>query len=118
MPIQIDLVPLLVGLVTAVGGGAGIAKLVDGLLKIRSGMSAKETQRSVDIVHQRDRAIAREERAWTLVDAEAAKRRREQEYSSRLRRQLIEHGFEPDQAPVYEETITKAQLKKLRETEE
>lgn len=114
MPIQIDIVPLATGFLLAMGGGAGLAKLIDGLLKIRSGMSARENQRKVDIVQQRDLAIAREEKAWRLVDSEAEKRRREQEYSARLRRQLIENGIEPEASPVFEKTITKAQLKELR----
>lgn len=116
--IQIDIVPLLVTLVSALGGGVGIKTLIDGLLKIRSGMSAKESSRKVDIVQQRDRAIAREERAWKLVDVEAEKRRKTQEYAARLRRQIIEAGGEPAAEPVLEQTITKAQLKELRDTEE
>ncbi len=117
MPIQIDLVPLLVGLIGAVGGGAGIVKLIDGLVKIRAGMSARESGRAVDIVKQRDAAIEREAKAWRLVDQEAEKRRLEQEYSARLRRQLIIAGIEPETAPVHERTLTKKQLDELRETE-
>lgn len=118
MPIQIELVPLLVGLVTAVGGGAGIAKLIDGLLKIRAGMSAKESERKVDIVQQRDRAIAREERAWRLVDAEAEKRRKTQEWAAHLARQLILAGIDPTPEPVLEQTVTRAQLKELRDSDD
>lgn len=117
MQIELDLVPALALLITAVGGGAGIGKLVDGVLKLRAGMSARESKRRVDIVRQRDDAIARESRAWELVDEEAKKRRLMQEYGARLRRQLIELGVEPDPEPVLERTITKAQLAELRETE-
>lgn len=115
---QIDLIPSAVALLVAMGGGAGLTKFVEGMFKIRSGMSAKESQRKVDIVTQRDAAIARENRAWSLVDAEAGKRREAQEYASRLRRQLIEAGIEPGAAPVFEQTITRAELTQLRGTKE
>lgn len=114
---MIDIVPLVTAVLLGLGGGAGIAKFIDSVLKVRSGMSARENQRKVDIVQQRDQAIAREEKAWRLVDDEAKKRRQEQEYSARLRRQLIENGIEPETAPVFEKTITKAQLDKLRDKE-
>ena len=118
MTVELDIVPLLVGLTAALGGGAGLAKLIDGLLKIRSGMSAKESQRKVDIVTQRDAALAREDRAWRLVDGEAEKRRQLQEYAARLRRQLIEEGIEPDSEPVLAQTITRAELNELRRSKE
>lgn len=116
--VTIDLVPLITGLLVAIGGGAGIGKAIESILKLRSGMSARENQRKLDIVQQRDAAIARETRAWKLVDSEAEKRRQAQEYASRLRRQIIEAGGEPDAEPVYAATLTKAQLKELREKEE
>lgn len=115
--VTIDLVPLITGLLVAIGGGAGIGKAIESIFKLRAGMSARENQRKLDIVQQRDAAIAREARAWKLVDSEAEKRRQAQEYASRLRRQIIEAGGEPDPEPVYEATLTKAQLKELREKE-
>lgn len=115
---QFELIPSLVGVIVAMGGGAGLLKFVEGVIKIRSGMSAKESTRKVDIVTQRDLAIKRELEAWSRVDAEAEKRRVVQEYASRLRRRLLEAGIEPDPEPVLGKTITKSQLKELRETEE
>lgn len=115
--VQIELVPLLSAFVIALGGGAGIAKLIDGVMKIRAGMSARESNRKIDIVQQRDLALAREEKAWRLVDAEAEKRRVIQEWAARLERRLILAGIEYEAEPELEKTITKAQLKQLREQE-
>jgi hypothetical protein len=113
--VQIDLVPLLVAILGSGGIGAAGVKLIDGLLKIRSGMSARENKRGLDIVAQRDGAIAREAQAWKRVDAEAANRRAIQEYAARLRRQIILLGSQPEDEPQIEKTLTKTQLKELRE---
>lgn len=115
---QIDLIPTLVALLVAMGGGAGLAKFAEGLVKIRSGMSAKESARKVDIVRQRDEAIARERRAWQQADDEAEKRRKIQEWAAHLSRQLIVAGINPAPEPVLEETITRAELDQLRQTKE
>lgn len=112
-----NLLPILVAVLGAGGFGAFFREIVAGVVKVAGGMSARESKRKVDIVLQRDEAIAREAKAWSLVDAEAAKRRLEQEYAARLKRQLIEAGIEPEGAPVYEKTLTRTQLKQLRETE-
>jgi hypothetical protein len=116
-PVQLDLVPLIVLLLTALGGGAGISKLIDGLLKIRAGMSARESSRKVDIVQQRDEAIARETKAWKLVDGEASKRRAAQEEAARLRRLCIVNGIEPGEEPDLGRTITKAEFIELHKEE-
>ena len=113
-----NLLPILVAVLGAGGFGAFFREIVAGVVKVAGGMSARESSRKVDIVQQRDAALAREAKAWRLVDEEAAKRRVEQEYAARLRRQLIEAGIEPGESPVREKTLTKAQLKQLRETEE
>jgi hypothetical protein len=112
--VRIDLVPLLVAVLGALGGGAGIKAVIDGLLKVRSGMSARENSRKIDIVQQRDAAIQREERAWKLVDEQAARRREAQEYAARLRRRLIDNGIEPEPELVQDRTITREELDALR----
>lgn len=109
-PVQIDIVPLIVAILGSGGVGAAAIKLIDGVLKIRAGMSARESKRRVDIIQQRDEAIA-------FGEGETTKRRIAQEYAARLRRRLIENGIEPDPEPVYEKTIPKAQLQKLRDEE-
>ena len=114
---QLDLVPLIVALIGVGGLGAFFREIVTGVAKVLGGMSARESKRKVDIVEQRDVAVAREQKAWRLVDDEAAKRRKALEYSARLRRLLIQNGIEPPDEPVFEKTLTKAQLKELRETE-
>ncbi|MDZ4044698.1 MAG: hypothetical protein U1E32_02835, partial [Rhodoglobus sp.] len=101
-----------------VGWGAMLREIFAAVGKLLGGMSARESTRKVDIVQQRDAALAREARAWTLVDAEAAKRRRVQEWAAMLQRQLILAGIDPTPEPVLEQTITKAQLAELRRTEE
>lgn len=112
-----DIVPILAVVLGAGGIGALLRDGIGAIGKVASGMSARESKRKVDIVQQRDAALAREARAWTLVDAEAAKRRRVQEWAAMLQRQLILAGIDPTPEPVLEQTITKAQLKELREKE-
>jgi hypothetical protein len=113
-----DWVPIIAAVLGAGGVGAMLREIFAAVGKLLGGMSARESTRKVDIVQQRDAALARESRAWTLVDAEAEKRRKTQEYAARLRRQIIGLGGEPDPEPVLEQTITKAQLAELRRTEE
>lgn len=117
-PVQLDLVPLIALLLTAIGGGAGVSKLIDGLLKVRAGMSARESTRKIDIVQQRDEAIARETRAWKLVDSEAEKRRAAQEEAARLRRLCIVNGVEPGAEPDLGRTVTRAELRELNQKED
>lgn len=112
------IVPIIVAILGAGGFGAFFREIVAGIVKVAGGMSARESKRKVDIVQQRDAALAREAKAWRLVDGEAEKRRLEQEYSARLRRQLIENGIEPGAAPVHESTVTRKQLAELQEKEQ
>lgn len=113
-----DWVPIVAAVIGAGGVGAMFREILASIGKLLSGMSARESHRKIDIVQQRDAAIAREAKAWSLVDAEAAKRRTAQEYGARLRRQLIENGINPEPEPVLEQTITKAQLAELQNLEE
>jgi hypothetical protein len=116
--VQISLVPLVALLISAVGGGAGISKIIEGVLKIRAGMSARESKRKIDIVQQRDDALARESKAWHVVDGEARKRRAAQDEVARLRRLCIVHGIDPGDEPTFTKTITRAELTELRQQEE
>lgn len=117
-------VPVVVAAIGAGGVGALFREIVAGVTKLAGGMSARESKRKVDIVQQRDAAIAREDRArrdeaqaWRQVDREAAKRRASLDYAARLRRRLIELGETPEPEPSFEQTITRAELEKLREKE-
>jgi hypothetical protein len=112
-----NLMPVLVAVLGAGGFGAFFREIVAGIVKVAGGMSARESKRKVDIVQQRDEAIAREMKAWRIVDDEAGKRRALQEYAARLRRLLVENGIEPPREPVIEKTVTRAQLVERRGTE-
>lgn len=113
-----DWVPIVVAALGAGGIGALLREIVSGATKIAGGMSARESKRADDIVQQRAEAIAREEKAWRQVDAEAKKRRAALDYAARLRRRLIELGVvDPEPEPSFEQTITRAQLSELREKE-
>lgn len=117
-----DWVPIVAAVIGGGGVGALFREIVAGISKLAGGMSARESKRKVDIVQQRDAAIAREERArrsedqaWRQVDREAMKRRAVLDYAARLRRRLIELGETPEPEPTFEHTITKAELRKLRD---
>lgn len=114
---KVDLVPLIIAVIGAGGLGAFFREIIAGITKVLGGMSARETNRKVDLIEQRDVAIAREAKAFRLVDSEANKRREIQEWAARLQRQLIVAGIEPVEEPVLEKSITKAELKELRGTE-
>lgn len=112
-------IALIVAAIGAGGIGVFFRDLVDVFLKLRDGLSAREKNRKVDIVQQRDQALRREEIAWRERDAEASKRRRMEEYASQLRRALIESGQEPGPYPVLERTLPASEVRKLvEETEE
>jgi hypothetical protein len=107
-------------LVTIIGvGGAGafIRDGVDALLKLRGGMSARESKRKIDIVQQRDEAMAREAAERERADREARDRGALAEYAAALRVQLIEMGVkrtELDKWPDLERTIPRTRLNEIR----
>ncbi|PWC05419.1 hypothetical protein [Agromyces badenianii] len=120
---NVNVIALIVALVGTAGIGATFRDVVSVIAKVREGVSAKESTRKADLVAQREAALDREQRAITLADqadlradAEAARRRRTQEYASRLRRQLLESGITPAEWPVLEDTIPAATLAELRAT--
>lgn len=99
-----------IGLIAALGGGAGIALMFERVFNvvglIKKGVSARESKRKVDIVAARDAAIARadaaEERARVSdlrADAEWSYRRRAMTYAARLSWQLEKSGIEPHPWP-------------------
>lgn len=106
---KVDLVPLVVGLIGAGGLGAFFREIVAGVTKILGGMSARESKRKVDIVQQRDAAVA-------LAESEGEQKRMWRERYYVLRIQLINMGASPGALPEgLEDTVTKAQLKELRD---
>lgn len=80
-----------VALVVAILGSAGLGgflrEIVSGISKLRSGISAKESVRKRDLVGERDYEFDR-------AEAEARNRRRIEEYAAKLRRLLVEQGYD------------------------
>ncbi|BAU32445.1 hypothetical protein [Microcella alkaliphila] len=112
-------VALIVAAIGAGGLGVFFRDLVDVFLKLRDGLSAREKNRKIDIVQQRDQALKREQIAWQERDVEAAKRRRMEEHASELRRQLIEAGITPPDYPVIEKTMPASEVRRIiKESEE
>lgn len=106
-------VALIVAAIGAGGLGVFFRDLVDVFLKLRDGLSAREKNRKVDIVQQRDQALQREQLAWDERDREASKRRRLEEHASELRRQLIEAGITPPNYPVLERTLPASEVRRI-----
>ena len=115
---SISPVALIVALIGAGGVGAFFRDTLNVFLKLRDGVSAREKNRKVDIVQQRDQALQREQIAWKERDAEATKRRRLEEYASKLRRALIEQGLEPHPWPEIERTLPASEVRRLVEESE
>lgn len=113
-----QLLPVLVAVLGAGGFGAFFREIIAGLFKVAGGMSARESKRKVDIVQQRDAALARAAEAWRVVDDEARKRRGAQEEAARLRRLCIVNGLEPGPEPDLGRTITRAELTEIRKPKE
>ena len=106
-------VALIIAAIGAGGLGVFFRDLVDVFLKLRDGLSAREKNRKVDIVQQRDQALQREQIAWDERDREASKRRRLEEHTSQLRRLLIEAGITPPDYPVLERTLPASEVRRL-----
>lgn len=92
------------------GGGVGVAirEIVNVFTLARNGVSGREDKRRVDIIAQRDHAIAMqaeaeaaERAADARADREAEERRHWQEAAARLRRQIIETGGDPGPWPAF-----------------
>lgn len=101
-------VAVLVAVLGAGGIGAAIREIANVVTLSRQGVSGKEDKRRVDIVAQRDHALAMqaeaeagERAADARADLEAEQRRHWQEVAARLRRQLIELGADPGPWPTF-----------------
>lgn len=100
-----DAAQVLVTMLGAGGGGAVLLALINGLMKWISGASARERDKNTDLLSQRSNAIEDRDEAERGRDEADRKRRLTDEYASSLRRQLIENGITPGEAPL-ENTIT------------
>lgn len=110
---DVNLVPIIVAAIGGGGVGAVVRELVDVFLKLSAGVSAREKNRKVDIVQQRDQALKREQLAWEERDREASRRRRVEEHASHLRRQLIEAGLTVPDYPVLERTLPASEVRRI-----
>jgi hypothetical protein len=109
-----EILPVIVAVLGAGGAGAFLREIVSGVLKVVGGVSARESKRKVDIVQQRDEALARASAADMRADGEADKRRLVQENEARLRRLCIVNGIDPGAELTFEKTLNKKQLDELR----
>ncbi len=99
---SVNLVALVVAIIGVGGFGVFFREIVGVITLIRNGVSAKEAKRKNDLVYQRDQEYLR-------AESEMRNRLRLQEYASRLRRRLIEHGREDAIGawPEMEDTLTR-----------
>lgn len=106
-----DTAQTLVAILGSAGGGAVLVALVNGLIKWISGASARERNRNTDLITQRRKAIEERDAAELDRDASDLKKRQAYEYASRLRRQLIENGYDPEEWPL-DRTVPAKQVQK------
>lgn len=120
--------PYIVAIGGGTGIGAGLKALVDTILALRAGVSAREGKRRADIVQQRDealrdvsverrRASAEQIRAdWAVDNAEIsrANEQRAREHAAELRNRLMDElHLTRDQLPPWpemEKTIPRSKL--------
>jgi len=122
---QIDPIVLLATL----GGGAGLSAVITSLgtviAKVRRGVSPREGKRRIDIVQQRDEALARLDQANERADWADANRQvavtneqRAREHAAELRVQLIAAaGIARDDLPDWpdmDHTIPRDEFRRLR----
>jgi len=82
-------------IIAAVGGGAAITGIFNGLSKIASGASHRERVRNTNLEAQRVKAIEDRRIAEAERDTADDKRREAEEHVSILKRQLLEAGIKP-----------------------
>lgn len=98
----------LVAIMASGGGGAALLALITGFVKWVSGSSAREREKNTDLIRQRRNAIEERDAANLRADQADERRRIQEEYSSSLRRQLIENGLTPGEKPI-DQTIPRPQ---------
>lgn len=123
-------IPLLVALGGGAGIGAGLKALIDTLLALRAGVSAREGRRKADIAEQRDEALKRleAERGKTTAALEVAHLERVRaEWATRMAQTAVrnsqrarEHAAELRILLMERANLTRAELPewpKMEETE-
>lgn len=117
---KLDPAVVIVALLGAGGIGAFVKDLFEVVFKLRSGVSARETKRRIDVVQQRDEAYARETQERDRADREARNSQRLQITVTKLQMQLIRHGIpETDivQMPDLEHTVEREKVRRHVEKE-
>lgn len=90
-----------VAIISALGGGAILATLIQALIRWLGGRAGRE-RNAVDYERKlRREAEARADTAERQLDHEASARRKQAEYSSQLRRKMIEHGIPVEEIPLW-----------------
>lgn len=104
---ELNWVAILVAVLGAGGIGAAIREIASVISLAKKGVSGREDKRRVDIIAQRDHALAMqaeaeagERAADARADAEASQRRQWQEEAARLRRTIITIGGDPGPWPT------------------
>jgi len=100
---------VIIALLGAGGLGAFFKDIIEGLWKLRRGVSARETKRRIDVVQQRDEANDRADRAERNVI-------RMREYVAELRIALLYRHVPKSEIPPepeLEKTIPRQQLKQI-----
>lgn len=94
--------PQTLALIIGAGGLGGLlTQLLRGVQEWRTGEHAREKERNLDAISQRDTALKERDRAVDELDAEMNHRRALAEYASQLRRLHIENGYDPKDLPPF-----------------
>lgn len=105
-----------VGIVSALGGGTVVTLLVQAIIRGVTGRAGRELSAVEYERKLRREAEKRADEAERALDHEATARRKQAEYSSTLRRQMIEHGIpirEIPEWPVDAATMPRAEARRL-----
>jgi hypothetical protein len=105
----------IVALISALGGGAVLLRLIQSLGKWIGGKAGRERD-AVEYERRRaDEAQRRADEAERELDHEAMVRRKQAEYSSLLRRKMIEHGVPEESIPAWPVDAATMPRAKVRE---
>lgn len=105
-------------IISSLGGGALLLAIVNFTFKQVTGRAGREKERNTTLATQRADAILERDAANERANDADRKRRLAMDEVSRLRGMLLERGISPGPDLDLDRTLTKAQLKRLRETEE
>jgi len=88
-----------VSLITAAGSSIVLVALITGIFKMVTGRSAREREDNASAESQRMQAVEDRDAANKRANLADRHSRHSREYVARLRRQLLEAGFEPISDP-------------------